>query len=62
MVQWLNTGLEIEGSLVPASKGHCVVSLSKIFYALLSTSSTQETSQHGLRIVDLDLKSIYTSK
>ena len=38
-------------------QGYFVVSLSKTFYALLSTGSTKEDlSQHDCKIVDLDRK------
>ena len=35
---------------------HCVVSLSKTLYPLLSTGSTQGMSQHDGKIVDWDVK------
>ena len=37
------------GSVGQNSPGHCVKSLSKIFYPLLSTGSTQEDIPSGLK-------------
>ena len=39
------------------SRGCCVVSLSNVFYSLISTSSTQkDLSRHDWKSVDLDVK------
>ena len=42
VAKWMSVGLEVEESLLRNSSRHCVVSLSKTLYPLLSTVSTQE--------------------
>ena len=49
MAQWLSDRLEIQGVWF---KTHCVVSLSKTLYSLLSAASIQEKLIHDGKIVD----------